>query len=87
MKGSIRVTIRDLSGYYNIGAFIIRVAFWGPFYYVCNKEPPKNSVGFWAKTAKSFLGWTLGFRVSAVRLGFQQYRFILFRAKSFGFKL
>ena len=25
---------------HNIGAFIIRMRFWGPSYYNCNKEPP-----------------------------------------------
>ena len=25
----------------NIGAFIIRIGFWGPFYYNYHKEPPK----------------------------------------------
>ena len=25
----------------NMGALIIRIGFWGPLYYNCNKEPPK----------------------------------------------
>ena len=28
-QGSTRVAMRDLQGYYNIGALIIRVGFWG----------------------------------------------------------
>ena len=28
-----------------IGAFIIRIGFWDPFYYNKNKEPPQNSIG------------------------------------------
>ena len=26
----------------NIGAFIIRIGFWGPLYYNSNEEPPKT---------------------------------------------
>ena len=26
----------------DIGALIIRIGFWGPFYYKYNKEPPKQ---------------------------------------------
>ena len=32
----------------DVGALIIRIGFWGPLYYNCNKEPPpqkKNSIG------------------------------------------
>ena len=29
----------------NIGALIIRIGFWGPLYYIYNKEPPQNSIG------------------------------------------
>ena len=25
----------------DVGALKIRIGFWGPFYYNCNKEPPK----------------------------------------------
>ena len=25
----------------NIGSLIIRIGFWGPLYYIYNKEPPK----------------------------------------------
>ena len=38
------VTIRDIQGYYNIGALIIRIRCWGPLYYQYNKEP-QNSIG------------------------------------------
>ena len=33
----------SIIGFYNvnIGALIIRIGFWGPLYYNCNKEPPK----------------------------------------------
>ena len=27
---------------FNIGALIIRIGFWGPLYYIYNKEPPKT---------------------------------------------
>ena len=33
--------IRDPLGYYNIGALIIRIGFWGLLYYNHNKEPPQ----------------------------------------------
>ena len=29
----------------SIGALIIRIGFWGPFYHDYNKEPPQNSIG------------------------------------------
>ena len=31
----------SIVGFYNIGALIIRIRVWGPFYYKYNKEPPK----------------------------------------------
>ena len=30
LKGPIRVTKRDLQGFHGLGAFIIRIRFWGP---------------------------------------------------------
>ena len=43
LKGSFkRATIRDLEGYYSIGALIIRIGFWGPLYCKYNKEPPRK---------------------------------------------
>ena len=38
-RGSRRVTIRDLQGYYNIGALTVRKRFWGPLQNI--KEPLK----------------------------------------------
>ena len=42
LKGPIGATIKDLEGYHNIGAFIIRLGFWGILYYHDDKEPPKS---------------------------------------------
>ena len=37
LKGSIRAT-RRVKG---LGAFMVRVGFWGPLHYTHDKEPPK----------------------------------------------
>ena len=34
LKGSIRVTI---TGFYDVGALVIRIGFWGGRYYKCKK--------------------------------------------------
>ena len=39
------VSAAGASAMFTIGAFIIRIGFWGPlFYYNYNEEPPKRSV-------------------------------------------
>ena len=41
MKGSFKGSFRgSIVGFYDIGALIIRIGFWGPFYYNYNQEPP-----------------------------------------------
>ena len=40
----------------NIGAMIIRIGFWGPLYYHCNKEPPTVLVIIPAPIATSACG-------------------------------
>ena len=44
LKGSIRIIIRDLLGYYKIRALIIRIGFGSKLCYNCNKEPPQNPI-------------------------------------------
>ena len=41
LKGSLKGLIVE---YYNVGALIIRIGFWGPLYYNYDKEP-QNSIG------------------------------------------
>ena len=40
--GTMQAAARaDWMGFINIGAFKIRIGFWGPLYYNYKKEPPK----------------------------------------------
>ena len=43
LKGSLKGFYKgSIIGFYNIGALVIRIGFWGPLYYSYNnKEPPK----------------------------------------------
>ena len=42
LKGSFnRGSIRDLQGYYNMGALVGRIGFWGPLYYSYNIWNPQ----------------------------------------------
>ena len=43
--GSIRASVRDLQGYYNIGAFVIRIGFWAQYTMLIIRNAPKKR--FW----------------------------------------
>ena len=41
-RGGPDRTARKANGWFNIGALIVRLGFWGPLHYNHNEEPPKQ---------------------------------------------
>ena len=49
LKGVYKGYYKGLKiGFYDKGALMVLIGFWGPLYYNYNKEPPPKKNGFWS---------------------------------------